>query len=215
MTHADSFDPKAFLRTIGAGRTVVKYRKNDKVFSQGDSADSVLHIQKGHVKLAVVSGRGKEAVVAILSANDFFRETCLAGQPLRRASASALTECILLKIEKPTMIRMLHEEPAFSQHFLDYLLSKSVQVQEQLIDQLFNSSEKRLARALLLLTRSDKEEKAEHITPRITQEMLAEMIGTTRETVNHFMNKFKKLGFIDYDGGLKVHGSLRSLVLNE
>jgi len=196
VTHADSFDPKAFLRTIGAGRTVVKYRKNDKVFSQGDSADSVLHIQKGHVKLAVVSGRGKEAVVAILSANDFFRETCLAGQPLRRASASALTECILLKIEKPTMIRML-------------------QVQEQLIDQLFNSSEKRLARALLLLTRSDKEEKAEHITPRITQEMLAEMIGTTRETVNHFMNKFKKLGFIDYDGGLKVHGSLRSLVLNE
>jgi CRP/FNR family transcriptional regulator, cyclic AMP receptor protein len=215
MAHAASFDPKTFLGYMGAGRTLVKYRKNRKIFSQGDRADSVFYIQKGNVKLAVVSERGKEAVVAILGANDFLGETCLAGQTFRMASASAIAECTLMKIEKPAMIRVLHEEPAFSEYFLAYLLSHIVRVQEQLINQLFNSSEKRLARTLLLLAHFGKEEKAERVVPRITQETLAEMIGATRETVNHFMNKFKNLGFIDYDEGLKVHSSLLSVVLSD
>jgi CRP-like cAMP-binding protein len=214
MAHAQSLDSKEFLRYNGAGRTLVKYRKNAKIFSQGDSADSVFYIHQGDVKLAVVSEHGKEAVVAILRANDFLGETCLAGQPFRRASARALTECILMKIERPAMIRVLQEERAFSENFVAYLLSNSVRLQEQLIDQLVNSSEKRLARSLLLLAHFGKEENAERVEPWITQETLAEMIGATRETVNHFMNKFKRLGFIDYDGGLRVHSSLLNQVLN-
>ena len=214
MIHARSLDATHLLRSPGGGKTLVEYRQNHVIFSQGDIADSILYIQKGNVKLAVVSDRGKEGVIAILRAQDFLGETCLAGQRFRTAFATAITQCTLMKIERLAMVRMLREEPAFSEFFLSYLLSNAVRVQEQLVDQLFNSSERRLARALLLLAHFDIDDKAERVVPRITQETLAEMIGATRETVNHLMNKFKRLGFIGYEGGLKVHSSLLRVLLN-
>ena len=185
------------------------------VFSQGDPADAIFYIQKGKVKLTVVSEHGKEAVIAILEAGDFFGEGCLAGQPLRIATAGAISECAIMRLEKSDTIRVLHDEPAFSELFLEYLLSRNIRIEEDLVDQLFNSSEKRLARLLLLLANFGKEGKPEPVIANISQETLAEMIGTTRSRVSHFMNKFRKLGFIDYNGGLKVHSSLLNIVLHD
>jgi CRP/FNR family transcriptional regulator, cyclic AMP receptor protein len=201
------------LRTYLAkarGGTSKDYRKKSTVFSQGGPADSVFYIEKGKVKLTVISTRGKEAVVAILGGGDFFGEGCLAGQPLRMATASAMTECSILRLQKETMVRMLHNEPALSELFMAYLLSRNVR-----IDQLFNSSEKRLARILLLLTRFGKDGQHEPVVPKISQETLAEMVGTTRSRVSLFMNKFRKLGFIEYNGGLQVHSSLLNIVLHD
>jgi CRP/FNR family transcriptional regulator, cyclic AMP receptor protein len=196
------------------GGTTKAYRKKTTVFSQGSPADAVFYIEKGKVKLTVLSTRGKEAV-AILGSGDFFGEGCLAGQPLRMATAAAITECSILRVQKETMVRMLHNEPALSELFMSYLLSRNVRIEEDLVDQLFNSSEKRLARILLLLTRFGKDGQHEPVVPRISQETLAEMVGTTRSRVSFFMNKFRKLGFIDYNGGLQVHSSLLNIVLHD
>jgi CRP/FNR family transcriptional regulator, cyclic AMP receptor protein len=210
-----SFDPKIFLDKIGEKRTITEYRKNQVVFSQGDPADAIFYIQKGKVKLTVVSEHGKEAVIAILEAGHFFGEGCLAGQPRRIATAGAISECAILRLEKSHTIRVLHDEPAFSALLLEYLLSRNIRIEEDLVDQLFNSSEKRLARLLLLLANFGKEGKPEPVIANISQETLAQMIGTTRSRVSHFMNKFRKLGFIDYNGGLKVHSSLLNIVLHD
>jgi CRP-like cAMP-binding protein len=209
------FDPKVFLTKVGKGRTQVDYQKNQRVFSQGDPADSIFYIQKGKVKLTVVSKQGKEAVVAILGAADFFGEGCLAGQPMRMASAAAMSECSIMRLEKSSVIQVLHTEPAFSELFVRYLLSRNIRIEEDLVDHLFNSSEKRLARVLLLMVNFGKEGKAEPILPKISQETLAEIVGTTRSRVNFFMNRFRKLGFIEYNGGLEVHSSLLNVVLHE
>jgi CRP/FNR family transcriptional regulator, cyclic AMP receptor protein len=211
----ESFDPKAFLAKIGDGRTISKYRKGEKVFSQGSIADSVFYIQKGKVKITVVSEHGKEAVVAILGSDEFCGEGCLSGQPKRIASATALTECEIMRIEKGAIVRALHDEPEFSQMFLEHLLARTIRVEEDLVDQLFNSSEKRLARALLLLANFGKEGRPEPIITKVSQETLAEMIGTTRSRVSFFMNKFRKLGFISYNGTMEVHSSLLSVVLSD
>jgi CRP/FNR family transcriptional regulator, cyclic AMP receptor protein len=211
----EPFDPKDFLAKIGTGRTISSYRKNQDVFSQGDIADSVFYIQKGKVKVTVVSEHGKEAVVAIFGKDEFCGEGCLAGQPRRIASATALTECEIMRIEKDAIVRTLYEEPEFSQLFLEHLLARTIRVEEDLVDQLFNSSEKRLARALLLLANFGKEGRPEPIITKVSQETLAEMIGTTRSRVSFFMNKFRKLGFISYNGTMKVHSSLLSVVLND
>lgn len=213
MAHQHAFDPHTFLAKVGAGRTIVACQPQNPIFAQGDAADAVFYIQHGQVKLSVVSARGKEAVIAILEARTFFGEGCLAGQPVRMATATALTDCALLRIEKPAMLRVLHAEPAFSALFVSYLLSRNIRIEEDLIDQLFNSSEKRLARVLLLLAHFGKEGKEELVIPRVSQETLAEMIGTTRSRVSFFLNKFRKLGFIDYNGGLRVHSSLLNVVL--
>ena len=207
-------DLRAYLAKARGG-TTREYEKKHTIFSQGSRADAVFYIEKGKVKLTVLSGRGKEAVVAILGNGDFFGEGSLAGQPLRMATATALTECSVLRVEKETMVRMLHNEPALSELFMSYLLSRNIRIEEDLIDQLFNSSEKRLARVLLLLTRFGKDGQHEPVVPRISQETLAEMVGTTRSRVSFFMNKFRKLGFVDYNGGLKVHSSLLSVVLHD
>jgi len=210
--------PPLDLRTYLAkarGGTSKEYRKKSTVFSQGSRADSVFYIEKGKVKLTVISTRGKEAVVAILGSGDFFGEGCLAGQPLRMATATAITECSLLRLQKETMVRMLHNEPVLSELFMSYLLSRNVRIEEDLVDQLFNSSEKRLARILLLLTRFGKDGQHEPVVPKISQETLAEMVGTTRSRVSFFMNKFRKLGFIEYNGGLNVHSSLLNIVLHD
>jgi CRP/FNR family transcriptional regulator, cyclic AMP receptor protein len=199
----------------GPRGTSKDYRKKSTVFSQGSPADSVFYIEKGKVKLTVISTSGKEAVVAILNSGDFFGEGCLAGQPLRMATATAITECSLLRVQKETMIRMLHNEPALSERFMSYLLSRNVRIEEDLVDQLFNSSEKRLARILLLLTRFGKDGQHELVVPKMSQETLAKMIGTTRSRVSFFMNKFRKLGFIEYNGGLHVHSSLMNIVLHD
>jgi CRP-like cAMP-binding protein len=212
---APPFDPKVFLAKVDGGRTISKYRKNQTVFSQGDAADSVFYIQKGKVKIAVVSEHGKEAVVAILGKDEFCGEGCLAGQPKRIASATALTECEIMRIEKGAIVRTLHDEPEFSQLFLEHLLARTIRVEEDLVDQLFNSSEKRLARALLLLANFGKEGRPEPIITKVSQETLAEMIGTTRSRVSFFMNKFRKLGFISYNGKIEVNSSLLSVVLND
>jgi CRP/FNR family transcriptional regulator, cyclic AMP receptor protein len=211
MAHQHAFDPHTFLAKVGAGRTIVACQQQSPIFAQGDAADAVFYIQHGQVKLSVVSARGKEAVIALLEAQTFFGEGCLAGQPLRMATATALTDCSLLRIEKPAMLRVLHTEPAFSALFVSYLLSRNIRIEEDLIDQLFNSSEKRLARVLLLLAHFGKEGKEELVIPRVSQETLAEMIGTTRSRVSFFLNKFRKLGFIDYNGGLRVHSSLLNI----
>jgi CRP/FNR family cyclic AMP-dependent transcriptional regulator len=208
------FDLKAYLAKARGG-TNKEYRKKQIIFVQGSPADAILYIEKGKVKLTVLSTRGKEAVVAILGDRDFFGEGSLAGQPLRMATATAITECSILRVQKETMIRMLHNEPTLSELFMSYLLSRNVRIEEDLVDQLFNSSEKRLARILLLLTRFGKDGQHETIVPRISQETLAEMVGTTRPRVSSFMNKFRKLGFIDYNGGLQVHSSLLSIVLHD
>jgi CRP/FNR family transcriptional regulator, cyclic AMP receptor protein len=210
-----SFDPKIFLAKVGEGRTVAEYSKDQKIFSQGEPADAVFYIQKGKVKLTVVSNAGKEAVIAILNTGDFLGEGCLAAQPKRMATAIAISSCSILHLEKEAMIRALHDEPAFSEMFVSYLLSRNMRIEEDLVDQLFNSSEKRLARVLLLLSRFGKEGKPEPVVAKISQETLAEMIGTTRSRVSFFMNKFRKMGFIEYNGGLHVHSSLLNVVLHD
>jgi CRP/FNR family transcriptional regulator, cyclic AMP receptor protein len=214
-----AFNAQAFLDSAGVARKVVRYRGLEKIYSQGDPATGVKYIQEGGVKLSVVNEVGKEAVVAILGPGDFFGEGCLAGQQICMGTAAAITPTAILFIEKNEMMRVLHAEHALSDRFLSYMLSRNIRIEEDLIDQLFNSSEKRLARTLLLLARYGKETQTQKILPKVSQEMLAEMIGTTRPRVNFFMNKFRKLGFIHYNGGLKgglqVHGSLLSVVLHE
>src|ERR1700722_10781802 len=205
------FDAQAFLDSAGVARRVVEYRGSQKIYSQGDLAKSVLYVQKGGVKLSVVNEVGKEAVLAILGPGDFFGEGGIAGQPVRMGTATAITPTTLLVIEKNEMIRVLHAEHAFSDRFVAYMLSRNIRIEEDLIDQLFNSSEKRLARPLLLLAQYGKEPQPEKVIAKISQETLAEMIGTTRGRVNFFMNKFKKLGFIKYNGGLHVDSSLLSV----
>jgi CRP-like cAMP-binding protein len=208
------FDPKSFLTKVGKGRTVSKYRKDQVVFSQGDPADAVFYVQKGKVKVTVVSDRGKEAVVAILGADAFCGEGCLAGQPRRIATVTAMTECTIMRLQKASILRVLHDEPGFSEIFISHLLARTIRVEEDLVDQLFNSSEKRLARLLLLLANFGKEGAPEPMIAKISQETLADMIGTTRSRVSFFMNKFRRLGFVDYNGsGLEVHSSLLSVVL--
>ena len=210
-----SFDPKSFLAKIGEGRSIGEYRKDRIVFAQGDPADAVFYIQKGKVKVTVKSEQGKEAVVAIQGPDEFCGEGCLAGQPRRMATAMAMTECEIMRLEKPAMIRVLHEEPAFSEMFVSHLLARTIRVEADLVDQLFNSSEKRLARALLLLANFGKDGRPEPVIAKVSQETLAEMIGTTRSRVSFFMNKFRKLGLIDYNGYLEVHSSLLNVVLHE
>ena len=213
--HEGLFDPKDFLSKVGEGRTVSRYHRGQKIFSQGDIADSVFYIQAGKVKISVVSGLGKEAVVAILGEDEFFGQQCLAGQNKRIASAIALIDCEITRVAKDAITRVLHDEPAFTQLFLGHLLLRTMRVEEDLVDQLFNSSEKRLARALLLLANFGKDGAPEPIIAKVSQEMLADMIGTTRSRVSFFMNKFRKLGFIHYNGTLEVHSSLLSVVLQD
>jgi CRP-like cAMP-binding protein len=209
------FDPTAFLAKVDVGRTISKHQDGHAVFSQGEPADAVFYIQKGKVKITVVSEQGKEAVVAILGTGDFFGEGCLAGQSLRMATVTAMMECEIMRLEKAAIIRVLHEESAFSEMFMSHLLTRNIRVEADLVDQLFNSSEKRLARALLLLANFGKEGKPEQVIAKISQETLAEMIGTTRSRVSSFMNKFRELGFIDYNGHLEVHSSLLNVVLHD
>ena len=201
MTNAAlPFDPADFLARVGGGRSIAKYRKNHTVFSQGDAADAVFYIRKGKVKITVLSEHGKEAVIAILGKDEFCGEGCLAGQTKRMSTAVAMNECEIMRLEKWAIVRTLHEEPSFSEMFVAHLLARTIRVEEDLVDQLFNSSEKRLARALLLLANFGKEGKPEPVIARVSQETLAEMIGTTRSRVSSFMNKFRKLGFISYNG---------------
>jgi CRP-like cAMP-binding protein len=209
------FDPKSFLARVGDGRSIAKYRKGQIVFSQGEPADAVFYVQKGKVKLTVVSEQGKEAVIAILGADEFFGEGCLAGQPQRISTVTVMTDAVVMRLEKAAIIRVLHQEPAFSEMFIAHLLGRSIRVEADLVDQLFNSSEKRLARLLLLLANFGKEGIPEPVIPKISQETLAEMIGTTRSRVSFFMNKFRNLGFIDYNGGIEVHSSLLNVVLHD
>lgn len=209
------FNPKEFLATVDGGRKITNYRRNKIIFSQGDPADAVFYIQKGKVKISVVSEQGKEAVVGVLGPDEFCGEGCLTGRPLRLATAAAMTECEIMRLEKRTMIRVLHEEPAFSEFFVWHLLTHTIRVEADLVDQLFNSSEKRLARALLLLANFGKEDQPEPTIAKVSQETLAEMIGTTRSRVSFFMNKFRKLGLIDYNGHLEIHRSLLNVVLRE
>jgi CRP/FNR family cyclic AMP-dependent transcriptional regulator len=210
------FDPHSFLATIGEGRKFVLFPKKHGIFSQGDTADAVFYVQTGKVKLTIVSKTGKEATVGIFGEGDFFGEGSLAGQTLRMGSATAMTDCALLRIDKKAMMQALHREHAFSDMFVAYLLTRNIRHEEDLVDQLFNSSEKRLARILLLLAHFGKEGAPETVIPRISQETLAEMVGTTRSRVSFFMNRFRKLGFVDYDGGgLQVHSSLLNIVLHD
>jgi CRP/FNR family transcriptional regulator, cyclic AMP receptor protein len=209
------FNPKTFLATVGHGKTLLTFPKNQTLFSQGDAADAVFFVQAGRVKLTVVSHHGKEVVVALLEPGSFLGEGCLAGQLVCMATATAVASATLVRIDRQAMTRVLHEEPAFSELFLGYLLSRNIRIQEDLVDQLFNSSEKRLARVLLLMAHFGKEAKSEAIIPKISQEVLAEMIGTTRSRVSFFMNKFRKLGFVEYNGGVHVHSSLLNIVLHD
>jgi CRP/FNR family cyclic AMP-dependent transcriptional regulator len=209
------FDAKVFLSTVESGRTLSNYRKNEVIFTQGDPADAVFYIQKGKVKIAVVSEQGKEAIVAILGPDEFFGEGSLNRQPLRMGTAAAMSESAIMRVEKAAMIRVLHEQPTFSEMFMSHLLERTVRVEQDLVDQLFNSSERRLARALLLLANFGKESQPEPVIAKVSQETLAEMIGTTRSRVSHFMNKFRKLGLIDYNGHLEVHPALLNVVLHE
>jgi len=209
------FDPAAFLAKAGEGKTIAVYRKGTLVFAQADAADAIFYIQKGKLKLTVVSNNGKEAVVAILGAGDFFGEGCLAGQQVRMATAAAISDCAIMRLEKAGAVRVLHDEPTFSELFLKYLLSRNIRIEEDLVDQLFNSSEKRLARVLLLLANFGKEGKPEKVIPKMSQETLAEIVGTTRSRVSFFMNRFRKLGFIKYNGELEVHSSLLNVVLHD
>src|SRR5580658_4021735 len=210
-----AFDPQLFLDTAGMSRRIAEYRRNESIFSQGDSAESVMYVQKGGVKLSVVNGAGKEAVVAMFGPTDFFGEGCMAGQALRMATATAIAPTTLLVIEKNEMLRVLHEEHELSDHFINYMLAHNIRVEEDLVDQLFNSSEKRLARTLLLLARYGEQDQPDRALPKVSQETLAEMIGTTRSRVNFFMNKFRKLGFIEYNGRIKINKSLLTVVLHE
>jgi len=212
---AAPFDPQAFLDTAGVSKKVAEYRRGESVFSQGDDANSVMYIQRGGVKLSVVNGSGKEAVVAMFGPTDFFGEGCMAGQSVRMATATAIAPTALLVINKNEMLRVLHEEHELSDRFIGYMLAHNIRVEEDLVDQLFNSSEKRLARTLLLLARYGKQDQPDRTLPKVSQETLAEMIGTTRSRVNFFMNKFRKLGFIEYNGKIKVNKSLLTVVLHE
>ena len=209
------FSPTDFLATIGTGRKLVSVAKKRAIFSQGDKADAVFYIQKGRVRLSVVSKTGKEATIGIVSQGDFFGEGSLAGQIQRMSSASAMSSCELLRVERTAMMDALHREHAFSDMFVTYLLARNIRYQEDLVDQLFNSSEKRLARVLLLLAHFGKDGVPETVIPRISQEILAEMVGTTRSRVSYFMNRFRKFGFIHYNGGLQVHSSLLNVVLHD
>jgi CRP/FNR family transcriptional regulator, cyclic AMP receptor protein len=208
-------DPKALLATVRAGKTVRDYPKSQPIFAQGDRAEVVFFIERGKVKLTVLSRQGKQAVIAILGPGNFFGEGCLAGQPFRMSTATAMTDSAIVLIPKQTMIRALHDDAGFSETFTTYLLSRNIRFEEDLVDQLFNSSEKRLARILLLLANFGKEGRPEPVVPKVSQETLAEMVGTTRSRVSFFMNKFRKLGFIDYNGGLEVHSSLLHIVLHD
>ncbi len=210
-----TFDVQAFLDSAGLARTIMEYQAKDTIFTQGDLGKEVMYIQKGSIKLSVVSKTGKEAVVAMLKPGDFVGESALAGQPMRMATATAIVPVTLLVIGLKEMIRVLHVEHEFSDRFIAYMVGRNIRIEEDLVDQLFNSSEKRLARTLLLLARYGNHEKPQFVLPKISQETLAEMVGTTRSRVNFFMNKFKKLGFINYDGGLHVNDSLLSVVLHD
>jgi CRP/FNR family transcriptional regulator, cyclic AMP receptor protein len=207
------FDVSDFLSKMDGGRTLQTFRKDETVFAQGDPADSVFYIQEGKVKVSVLSQRGKEAVVALHGAGDFFGEGCLTGQPLRLATVSTMTDCVIMRIGKADMVSTLRDEPKLSEVFMAYILSRNARVEEDLVDQLFNSSEKRLARVLLLMANFGKEGKPEPIVPKVSQETLAEIVGTTRARVSTFMNKFRDLGFITYNGDLEVHNSLLNVVL--
>jgi CRP/FNR family cyclic AMP-dependent transcriptional regulator len=210
------FDPQDFLTSAGVGRTVLQFGPKQIVFSQGDPANAVFYVQKGRVRLSVISKQGKEATIALLDGGDFLGEGCLASdQPIRLATATAISDCTVVKIEKSELVRALHEEQRLSDMFVTYVVERHNRTQADLVDQLFNSSEKRLARALLILARFGKEDTPEEVVPQVSQETLAEMVGTTRSRVNFFMNKFRRLGFIDYNGGLKVHSSLLGVVLHE
>jgi CRP-like cAMP-binding protein len=202
-------------RHCGRGQDRIENRKNQAVFSQGDSADAVFYIREGKVKVTVVSEQGKEAIVAVQGKGDFFGEGCLNGQPQRLATVVAMTESVIMRLDKAAIVRVLHDEPAFSEMFLSYLLSRNARIEEDLVDQLFNSSEKRLARLLLLMANFGKERTPEPVIPKISQATLAEMVGTTRSRVNVFMNKFRQLGFVEYNGDIKVHGSLLNIVLRD
>jgi CRP-like cAMP-binding protein len=210
-----TFSAKFYLASVGVARKAVEYRKSEKAYCQGDPATDVLYIQKGGIKLSVVNAVGKEAVVGMLGPGDFFGEGCLAGQNVRMGTATAITPTTLLVIEQKEMVRVLHTEHAFSDRFVAYMLARNVRIEQDLVDQLFNSSEKRLARTLLLLSRYGKRDQSQKILPKVSQETLAEMIGATRSRVNFFMAKFKKLGFIGYDGGLHINTSLLNVVLHE
>jgi CRP/FNR family transcriptional regulator, cyclic AMP receptor protein len=210
-----SFDAKVFLSTVDGGRSVSSYRKNQKIFAQGDAADSIFYVQDGQIKLSVISELGKEAVVALHGKEDFFGEGCLTGQSLRLATAAAMTDCVIMRLDKAAVVRVLREEPKFSEMFLSYILARNARVEADLVDQLFNSSEKRLARLLLLMANFGKEGRPEPVITKVSQETLAEMVGTTRSRVSHFMNKFRKLGFIEYNGELEIHNSLLNVILHD
>ena len=218
-TRTPSFNAQAFLDSAGLSKRIVEYGRAEAIFSQGDRSESVMYIQKGGVKLSVLSKTGREAVVAMLGPGDFFGEGCLAGQPVRIGSATAITPSTVLVIDKKQMVKVLHQQHALSDRFIAHMLSRNVRIEQDLIDQLFNSSEKRLARALLLLARYGKQEKPRHVVAKISQETLSEMVGTTRSRVNFFMNKFKRLGFIEYNGdlnaGVQINSSLLSVVLHD
>lgn len=210
-----AFDPQLFLSKVGEGRTLAHYAKNRKLFSQGAPADAIFYIQSGKVKLTVVSREGKEATVAVLGPGEFLGEGVLAGQPRRMATASTLSDCSIMRLEKAHILAVLRDQPAFSAMFVQHLLARNIRIEEDLIDQLFNSSEKRLARILLLLANFGKESKPELLIPKLSQETLAGLVGTTRSRVSFFMNRFRKLGFIDYNGGIKVHSSLLNIILHD
>jgi CRP-like cAMP-binding protein len=210
-----SFDPKAFLATVSRGRTVAEHGRNGVIYRQSMPADAVFYVMRGRVKMVVTSKQGKEAVVGIMGPGEFFGEGCLIGQPLRLATAKAMVDCEVMRVGKTEMMRVLHEEPTFGELFMKHLLTRNSRVEEDLVDQLFNSSEKRLARTLLLLANFGKDGGPQPIATKISQETLAEIIGTTRPRVSHFMNKFRKLGFIEYNGHLQVHSSLLSVLLEE
>ena len=210
-----TFDPKAFLGKVEKGKTTSEYRNKQVVFSQGDAADAVFFIQTGQVTLTVISARGKEAVIGVLERGSFFGEGCLAGQPIRMATAMATETSRITRVAKSVMIRMIHREPEFAEVFITYLLSRNARIEEDLVDQLFNSSEKRLARILLLLAHFGKEPRPEKVLPKVSQETLAAMVGTTRARVSFFMNRFRKLGFIHYNGGLQVHSALLTVLLRD
>lgn len=211
----DAFDPQTFLASVSHGRTARSYRKGEAIFRQSTPADAVFYVQKGKIKITVASKQGKEAVIGMLGAGEFFGEGCLIGQPLQLSTAKAMATSEVLRVGKAEMIRVLHEEPSFGELFIAHLLTRNSRVEEDLVDQLFNSSEKRLARTLIMLANFGKEDKTLPIATRISQETLAEIIGTTRPRVSHFMNKFRKLGFISYNGHIEIHNSLLSVVLRE
>jgi CRP/FNR family cyclic AMP-dependent transcriptional regulator len=215
ISKKNSFDPQAFLDTSGVARKITKFRRSESIFSQGDAANSIMYIQKGGIKFSVVNKSGREAVVAMFGPTDFFGEGCLVGQSIRMGTATAITPSTILVIAKNEMLRALHDEHKLSDHFIAYMLAHNIRVEEDLVDQLFNSSEKRLARTLLLLARYGKQEHPNRVLPNMSQETLAEMIGTTRSRVNFFMNKFRKLGFIEYNGRIKINKSLLTVVLHD